>query len=182
MTASPKSIAALFAALVFAGPCIAADAPPAALGSLSFLLGEWEAQGSGAPREATGGFSFRPELQGRVIGRTNHADYPAAGGKPASRHDDLMVLYATDDGEVRADYYDSEGHVIRYSASVPGAGQLTLVSDPASSAPRFRLSYRLRTDGTLDGSFEIAPPGKPDTFQPYLSWAARRKGAAPQSR
>jgi hypothetical protein len=161
---------------------MAADAPPAALSSLTFLLGEWEAQGSGVPGEASGGFSFMPELQRRVIVRTNHADYPATDGKPSSRHDDLMVLYATDDGAIRADYYDSEGHVIRYSGSVPGADQLTLVSDPANATPRFRLSYKLRTDGALDGSFEIAPPGKPDTFQPYLSWTARRKGSTPLPR
>jgi hypothetical protein len=93
-----------------------------------------------------------------------------------------MVLYAADDGKLRADYYDSEGHVIRYSASVPGEGQLTLVSDPASAGPRFRLGYKLKADGTLDGSFEIAPPGKPDTFQPYLSWTGRRKGTTPHAR
>lgn len=165
----------LLFAFVLAGMSVAAAPAPEALAPLSFLVGEWEAQGGAAPGEAAGGFSFTPELQGRVIVRKNHADYPAAGGKPASRHDDLMVLYATDDGELRADYYDSEGHVIRYSGSVPGAGQLTLVSDPASGAPRFRLGYKLGADGTLDGSFEIAPPGKPDAFQPYLSWTAHRK-------
>jgi hypothetical protein len=175
-------MAALLVACILAGASMAADAPPEALAPLSFLLGEWEAQGGGAPGEASGGFTFTPELQGRVILRTNHADYPAAGGKPSSRHDDLMVLFATDDGTLRADYYDSAGHVIRYSGSVPGADQLTLVSDPANAAPRFRLSYKLRMDGTLDGSFEIAPPDKPDTFQPYLSWTACRKGTTPHPR
>jgi hypothetical protein len=68
------------------------------------------------------------------------------------------------------------------SASVPGTGELTLVSDAANAAPTFRLSYTRKADGTLDGSFEIAPPGKPDTFQPYLSWTARRKGTAPHAR
>jgi hypothetical protein len=181
MMPSSKSMAALLVASTLAAPCLAADAASEVLSPLSFLLGDWEGQGGGAPGEASGSFSFTPELQGRVILRTNHADYPATGGKPAFRHD-LMVLHAADDGKLRADYYDSEGHVIRYSASVPGEGQLTLVSDPASAGPRFRLTYKLKADGTLDGSFEMAPPGKPDMFQPYLSWTARRKAATSHSR
>jgi hypothetical protein len=86
-----------------------------------------------------------------------------------------MVLYSSEPGELRADYYDSEGHVIRYTGNTPSAGELTLVSDVVSGAPRFRLSYRLRANGVLEGRFEIAPPGKPESFGPYLTWTARRR-------
>src|SRR5262245_21427519 len=134
----------------------AGAAPPQALQQLSFLLGEWQAAGTGSPGEAKGGFTFAPGLQDRVIVRTNYADYPATADKPSFRHDDLMVLYATDAGESRADYYDNEGHVIRYAGATPARGQLTLVSESATAAPRFRLSYQLQPDGTLDGRFEVA--------------------------
>lgn len=87
----------------------------------------------------------------------------------------------TDAGELRADYYDSEGHVIRYTGTTSAPGQITLVSEPLSGAPRFRLSYELNPDGTLDGRFEIAPPEKPQSFGPYLSWTARRKAAGESS-
>src|SRR5215831_19673357 len=90
----------------------AQGAPPAALQPLQFLLGDWQAIGSGKPEEGTGDFTFKASLQNHVIVRTNHADYPASGGRPASRHEDLVIIYM--EGEtVKADYHDSEGHVIR---------------------------------------------------------------------
>ena len=170
-------VAVAFAALGF-GVSPAAAAVPKSLAPLAFLLGDWRADGGGKPGEASGGFTFAPSLQDRVIVRTNHAEYPATADKPSSQHEDLMVLYATESGQLRADYYDSEGHVIRYVGGTPSAGEITLVSEVREGAPRFRLSYRLTPDGVLDGRFEIAPPGKPEAFGPYLSWTARRRAGA----
>lgn len=150
---------------------------PKSLEPLSFLLGDCQAEGGGTPGQASGGFTFAPSLQGRVIVRTNFAVYPAAADKPASRHEDLMVLYATESGELRADYYDSEGHAIRYAANTSSPNQLTLVSEVVSGSPRFRLSYKLGGDGVLAGRFQVAPPGKPVSFGPYLAWTARRRNA-----
>jgi hypothetical protein len=150
---------------------------PKSLEPLRFLLGDWQAEGGGTPGPASGGFTFAPSLQGRVIVRTNFAEYPAVAGKPASRHEDLMVFYATESGELRADYYDSEGHVIRYAGDAPSASEVTLVSEVVSGAPRFRLIYKLGADGVLAGRFEVAPPGKPESFGPYLAWTARRRNA-----
>lgn len=170
------AVAALAAGSLGSSPA-AAEAPKG-LEPLRFLLGDWQAQGGGKPGEASGGFSFAPSLQDHVIVRTNHAEYPATADKQSSRHDDLMVLYVTGSGELRADYYDSEGHVIRYAGSTSSASELILVSEVSSDAPRFRLSYRLGADGVLAGRFEIAPPGKPESFGPYLAWTARRRNAA----
>ena len=82
-----------------------------------------------------------------------------------------MVIYQEAQA-LRADYYDSEGHVIRYSATVPESHSVIFTSEPAASNPVFRLSYQLNSDGELKGSFEIAMPNAPDTFTPYLSWSA----------
>jgi hypothetical protein len=143
------------------------------LARLSFLLGEWQAEGGGKPGEASGGFTFSASLQGRAIVRTNSAEYPATPARPASRHDDLMVLYAAEgSSDVRADYYDSEGHVIRYVVQPGGENEVTLLSEASAGAPRFRLSYKLAAGGKLAGRFEVAPPGKPEAFSPYLSWTA----------
>ena len=68
--------------------------------------------------------------------------------------------------------------MIRYAGNTPSASELILVSEVVSDAPRFRLSYRLGADGVLAGRFEIAPPGKPESFGPYLAWTARRTNAA----
>jgi hypothetical protein len=160
--------AALFASM--ASSALRAE-PPAALAQLQFLLGDWEAAGDQAG--ATGGSTFAANVQGHVIVRTNYSDAPASGGTPASRHDDLMVIYV-EGNVVKADYFDNEGHVIRYAVSA-NADQVVFVSDIMSAEPRFRLTYTRTSPTTLKGRFEIAPPGKPDAFAPYLSWTAHKK-------
>jgi hypothetical protein len=149
-------------------------AQPSELEPLAFLVGEWTATGSGQPGVASGTAVFRRDLQDRVILRTSYAEYPPADGKPGSRHDDLMIIYVASVGKVRADYYDSEGHVIRYTVRSPAAGQAVFLSEAAEGQPTFRLSYKLEADGTLQGGFEIAPPGTPEAFNSYLTWRSRK--------
>jgi hypothetical protein len=143
---------------------------PETLASFQFLLGQWE--GIGDQAGATGGFTFAPNVQDRVIVRTNYSNTPAIGGEPASRHDDLMVIYV--DGDiVKAVYFDSESHVIRYVAEAR-SGEVVFVSEAKASEPRFRLSYTRSSATTLKGTFEIAPAGQPNAFSPYLTWAAQK--------
>jgi hypothetical protein len=157
----------------------AAPAPgwtgPDALEPLVFLLGTWGAAGSGTPGAATGTATFARGLQDRVIIRTSFAEYPATPGNPASRHDDMMIIHATDRAGVRADYYDNEGHVIRYAVTIAGNGDAVFLSDVASGEPRYRLTYKLTPHGVLRGTFAVAPPGKPDAFEQYLAWESRRQ-------
>jgi hypothetical protein len=159
-------------ALLLATSAVVA-AEPSDLQPLAFLVGEWVASGSGQPGAGSGTAVFRRGLQDRVILRTSYAEYPPAGGKPGSRHDDLMIIYVGPSGGVRADYYDNEGHVIRYTVHSPAAGQAVFLSEAAGSEPRFRLSYKLEPDGALEGEFEIAPPGTPEAFKSYLAWRSR---------
>jgi hypothetical protein len=149
-------------------------AGPAPLEALTFLLGTWGASGSGQPGTAAGTATFARSLQDRVIIRTSFAEYPATKTTPASRHDDLMIIYATDGAGIRADYYDNEGHVIRYAVTVATAGDATFMSDIVSGEPRYRLTYKLAPDGILRGTFAVAPPGKPEAFQQYLAWESRK--------
>ncbi len=144
--------------------------PPASLAAFRMLIGEWRALDD--PSGATGGFTFAFAVQDQVIVRTNHSDSPAANGKPASRHDDLMVMYV-EGGIVRADYFDNEGHVIRYVAEAR-SNEIVFLSEIKPAEPRYRLAYQRGSEGALNGRFDIAPPGKPDAFSPYLSWTARR--------
>lgn len=139
------------------------------------FLGTWEGVGSGAPGQGGGEFSFAPELQGAVLVRHSYAAYPATKDKPAYRHDDLMVVYP-DGKTMRADYWDNEEHVIRYTAELSDSGRkLVFVSDTAQPGPRYRLTYVKTGDDTLKLTFEIAPPGAPDKFSTYIEAAARRK-------
>src|SRR5262245_9580007 len=155
----------------------AAAAPPAPLQSLDFLLGEWTGAGGGAPGQATGKTLFTRGLQDRVLLRTNEAVYPASGDRPASRHDDFMIVYVASDTTVHADYYDNEGHVVRYAVTSPAAGEAIFVSTPSDREPRYRLSYKLAAGGSEAGTFEIAPPGKPNEFKTYLTWESQKVGA-----
>ena len=52
---------------------------------------------------------------------------------------------------------------------------VTFISDSNPREPRYRLTYTAEADGALVGTFEVAPPGAPDAFKPYLSWKARRR-------
>lgn len=152
----------------------AQGAIPKPLLPLSFLVGKWVAgANTGAYGQGAGGCEFKLSLQDQVIVRTNHAEYPASEKTPAVKHDDLMVIYAAGTG-AEAQYYDNEGHVIHYAITVPGPGQAVFLSDLATDAPRYRLTYTLRGDGMLGGEFEVAPPGKPDAFTRYLAWESRR--------
>jgi len=161
--------AVLSVALLTAGPVLAQSADP--LAPLAFLAGDWRAIDT-APGER-GAFTFTFDVQRHVLVRTNEAVYDATATREASRHDDLMIVYM-DNGSMKADYFDSEGHVIRYAVHAT-TNEVTFVSDRDPKGPRYRLSYTLASDGVLSGSFEIATPDAPDAFKPYLTWKARRQ-------
>jgi len=144
--------------------------------SWRFLLGEWTGEGAGQPGQGTGTFSFKLDLQGKVLVRRNRADYHATKDRPAFSHEDLMVIYQEEEPRTHAIYFDNEGHVIHYTAAVSeDKNTITFVSAPAPSNPRFRLTYTNGRNGTLAIKFEIAPPGKPDAFSTYLEGVARRR-------
>lgn len=143
-------------------------------GPLKFLIGRWGGEGNTADQgSGAGAFSFTPDLQGKILIRRNFAEYPAANGKPAYRHDDLMIVYhdgATHD--LRATYFDSEEHLIHYAIK-PTANGVEFLSDGAQATPRFRLTYTAAGADKLILKFEIAPPGK--DFAPYIEARAHRE-------
>jgi hypothetical protein len=158
----------LMIAILFVSSLIGQDWGPA-----QFLVGNWAGEGGGQPGQGTGAFSFSPELQGKILVRRSFAEYPAANGKPASRHDDLLIVYRDETNHgLRATYFDSEGHAIQYTVR-PADGTVVFVSEGARSGPRFRMSYTSTGKNTLKFKFEIAAPGK--DFAPYIEAAAHRQ-------
>ena len=53
------------------------------------LIGEWKGESASG---GGGSCGFHPDLSDQIIVRTNHAALQTAGDKPASSHDDLMVI------------------------------------------------------------------------------------------
>jgi hypothetical protein len=174
----------LIALLLFAGTIVAAPKEPAtkdpwaAFGSL--LGGTWVGEGGGGPGTGSGGFSFLLDLEGKIMVRRNTATYPATKDRPASRHEDLMVVYRESaTSPLRADYYDSEGHVIHYAISMSQDGKsVQFLSDLVPSAPRYRLIYESAGTDGINIKFEIAPPEKPDAFTGYIEAKAWRKACS----
>ncbi len=142
-----------------------------------YLLGEWIGDGKGDPGEAKGWFTLKMDLDKNILVRTNHAEFPATKDRPAANHDDLMIVYAgNDETSAKAIYFDNEKHVINYKVSYNEAeNAIILTSDANEGAPRFRFTYKKIDDKKIKTIFEIAPPGKPDSFMVYVEGTAHRK-------
>jgi hypothetical protein len=156
-------------------PVRAEDDPWADFG---FLIGTWVSEGK--PEEGSGSFTLEPDLGGKILLRRNFAELPAAKGRPAGKHEDLMIVYREPGGKsFRASYFDNEGHIIQYSVrSLPEKKCLVFVSNADPSGPRFRLTYTKGEGDRVAVKFEIAPPGKADQFKTYLEGIVRRKQRA----
>ena len=69
--------------------------------------------------------------------RRSHTDYVATANRPAFAHDDQMIIYADEQQRFHADYYDNEGHVIRYAIEFSVDGNVsTFLSDSSAVASR----------------------------------------------
>jgi hypothetical protein len=174
----------------FAGPCgsvllvalitgfaFGAEADNDPFAPCRFLIGDWVGGGSGQPGQGSGEFTFRPELQGKVLVRRHRSEIAPTAGQPIQIHEDLMVIHPAGKGEpLKATYWDNEAHTIQYTVHPSTDGKsLTFLSDPGPAAPRFRLTYTRRSEDELGIDFAIAPPGKPDEFKTYVEGSARRK-------
>ena len=140
-----------------------------------FLLGEWTWSGGGQPGQATSGRStFKPDLNGTVLKRTVHLEYPASQQRAAFSHDDLLYVYRDPgDGGLHAIFFDNENHVIRYTVTV-AQDSIQFLSEAAPSGTRARMTYTRAGPDSVTEKFELAPPGKPDEFTKYVEFVAKR--------
>ena len=146
--------------------CSALSAEDARLQSIQFLYGKWKGKGGGSSTgEGQGAYSYTPDLNKNIVIRRNFAEY-ASG----PRHDDLKIIYVEE--SLRAIYFDSEGHVIRYNVTTPSRTKAVFESDGTQPGPKYRLTYVLE-GADLTGKFEVAPPGA--EYKTYLSWISVRE-------
>jgi hypothetical protein len=174
----PAGFVLIVGALIFVPLVVFAQSSPKDLwADWGFLLGEWTANASsGVPGQASkGSFTLTPDLNGTVLVRKNHAEYPAIGGRSAIAHDDLMVIYREAD-VTKAFYDDSEGHVIHYVVTFsPDKKKIVFLSEKTAGGQQYRLTYEDLRPGIARVLFEIAPPDSPDQFIKYVEATVRRK-------
>ncbi len=139
----------------------------------NWLVGDWVGEGGGTPGQGSGRFSFFPDLNGEIMVRKSHSEYPATGNKPEIVHDDLMVVYLDDTHRPsKAIYFDSEGHTIDYAITYFDK-EIIFTSNKVLSAPAFRLTYISLDTKTVDVKFEMSQDGK--KFMTYTEGKCVRK-------
>ena len=65
-----------------AGTAAGAEADNDPFAACRFLVGEWVGEGSGRPGQGRGEFTFRPELQGKVLVRRHRSEIAPARISP----------------------------------------------------------------------------------------------------
>jgi hypothetical protein len=138
-----------------------------------WLFGEWVGEGSGRPGQGSGSFSLTPELDGKVLIRKSHSEYPVTKDKPRFVHDDLMIISPAAKGlSPKAVYYDNEGHIIEYGI-VQSDTSISFTSSRLPNVPVFRLIYAKRPEGKINVSFQLSQDG--EQFRVYTEGVCRRK-------
>jgi len=132
----------------------------------SWLMGEWRGEGGGQPGQGGGTFSFKTDLDGKILIRKSHSEYPAAGNSPATIHDDLMIVSLNFSGNpTKAIYFDNEGHTISYAITY-APNTIVLTSEKIQSMPVFRLTYTLLDKQMVNTKFEMSQDG--EKFMTYV--------------
>lgn len=140
--------------------------------SWAWLIGEWKGEGSGQPGQGGGTFSFQTDLDGKILVRKSHSEYPASGNRPATIHDDLMIVSLDYSGNpTKAIYFDNEGHTINYTISY-APNTIVLTSGKIPNSPVFRLTYSLLDNQMVNTKFEMSQDG--GKFMTYLEGESKK--------
>lgn len=158
---------ALILVAIFLVPAAAFAAGADDLARLGFLIGKWDVEG------AEGTTTFERALNDHMIIRKSWSHVPASGARPASNHEDLMVIFLYGD-HLRAAYYDSDGYVVGYEVHARGRNEVVFVSDVMQGVPRVRVTYTLGSNDVLATSMEVAPANRTEAFAPSMAWNSRR--------
>ena len=132
---------------------------------LQFLIGDWiGAEGIYGVAGSPVSLSFSFDLQKKVIVHKIHADYSSVLGRAAYAGDGLMIIYPDPvTRKLRADYFDSGGNVLHYTAELSSDDQsVTFISESDKIGHHFRTTYFKRKDGALGIKTMMAEPGRND--------------------
>ncbi|MCX6236515.1 MAG: hypothetical protein NTY07_02970 [Bacteroidia bacterium] len=138
----------------------------------SWLMGEWAGEGTGQPGVGGGTFTFKTDLNKKILVRKGQTEFPATGDKPAVIHKDLMIIYPDYKGNPsKAIYFDNEGHTINYSITYADKS-ISLTSDKTPNVPVFRLTYTLLNNEMVNTKFEMSQDG--EKFSTYIEGKSKK--------
>jgi hypothetical protein len=138
----------------------------------TWLIGEWKGEGGGQPGQGGGNFSFKFDLDKKIIVRKSHSEYPATENKPKVIHDDLMIIYLDNTANpTHAIYFDNEGHIINYTITYSDKSVI-LKSDKIANNPIFRLTYTFLDKNIINTKFEMSQDG--EKFMTYIEGKSKR--------
>jgi hypothetical protein len=139
-----------------------------------FLLGKWKGDAKGVAGEGSGEFSFRTELDGKILVVTNSQEFGATSEHAAFTYQSMMVVYLLG-VDTAAIFYDNEGHVLNYTVQFSdNPKKVTFIGQRVAYAPRFRFSYVDNGDGTLKAVFETAPANTPTVYSSHVEGTVRK--------
>jgi len=165
----------VFATALCCASAVFAQAPlKPDLAGLGFLVGQWKSNdGKVADTDGTsnGTSTISIEADGTALLRRDHTETFDAKGKSSSGFDQIMMIYF-ENGAVRADYVDGEGHVIHYASANVVAGKSVTFDSAPGAGPAFRLVYELQAPATLAVSFGMTQSGQ---FHPIASGTLSRE-------
>jgi len=145
---------------------------PASWEKWTWLIGEFQGEGSGQPGQGGGTFSFAFDLDKNIVVRKSHSEYPATNNKPLIVHNDLMIVYPDYTGNPsKAIYFDNENHTINYSITYQDKA-IVLTSNKIANVPIFRLTYTLLNDGMVNTKFEMSQDG--EKFMTYIEGKSKK--------
>ncbi len=143
---------------------------------LNYLVGNWEGDASNTSTGGEGGFTFKYDLDKNILVRTGHAEDPSPKEPNEGSgfiHNDLMIIYRDSIGiPNKAIYFDNESHVINYTITFQNSKGIVFTSDKSPGTPRFRLTYKIIDDVTVDTVFEISKDG--EHFFTYIQGKSKR--------
>lgn len=139
----------------------------------NWLIGDWIGEGNGIPGQGGGVFSFKPDLDKKILVRKSHSVYPAVEKKPEIIHDDLMIIYSDSSGSPsKAIYFDNEGHIINYSITYYDKS-IAFTSIKDIGVPVFRLTYSFLDFDVVNVKFEMSQDG--EKFMTYIEGKSKKK-------
>lgn len=125
----------------------------------NWLIGDWKGEGIGTPGQGGGVFTFYPDLDKKILIRKSHTEFPVEENRPQFFHDDLMVIYPDNLGNIsNAIYFDNEGHTLNYLIAYTDSS-IVLTSTKILDAPVFRLTYTRLNAESVNIKFEMSKDG-----------------------